>query len=154
MAIYNITHIVNTWQYNNIKPSLSSHILVSPCSLYKPTIELFICSCRCTYIRTLSTATACRSYGISSVHYQNSHIPYSWSMPAVSHTCTHVAHISYTMGTSALPDIYTWAWGPQTRMRVCIYQAKHWCPWYNHYTFVPIMKGFFLSYSKYLIQWI
>jgi len=32
------------------------------------------------------------------------------------------------MGTSVLPDIYALAQG-----QVCIYQAKHECPWYMFY---------------------
>ena len=31
--------------------------------------------------------------------------------------------------------IYTWAWGLQARGQVCIYQAKHSCPWYNYYIY-------------------
>ena len=60
-------------------------------------------------------------------------------MPAVSHTCrglTHVTHISYTMSTRALPDIYALALGPVALMFVCIYQAKHECPWYNYYIYI------------------
>jgi len=35
--------------------------------------------------------------------------------------------ISYTMGTCALPDIYTLALGSVALRKVCIYQAKHLC---------------------------
>jgi len=44
-----------------------------------------------------------------------------------------VEHISYTMGTRALPDIYTLALRPVALVQVHIYQKKHSCPWYNYY---------------------
>ena len=40
---------------------------------------------------------------------------------------------TYTTGSSALPDIYAQAWGPQARGCVRIYQAKHECLWYKCY---------------------
>ena len=43
-------------------------------------------------------------------------------------------HISYTMGTCGLPDIYTL--GPAALwLCVYIYQANHSCPWYNYYIY-------------------
>jgi len=51
-----------------------------------------------------------------------------------------VEHISYTMGTCALPDIYTLALRPAALEQVRIHQAKHSCPWltitYTH-TVIP-----------------
>jgi len=61
-------------------------------------------------------------------------------------------HVSYIMGTCALPDTYTLAIGPAalglmrplglSSPRVCaalrlmrICQAKHLCPWYNYYIY-------------------
>jgi len=35
------------------------------------------------------------------------------------------------MGMSALPDIYALTQGTQAQGQVCIYQAKHKCPWYH-----------------------
>ena len=40
---------------------------------------------------------------------------------------------TYTTGSSALPDIYAQARGPQARGRVRTYQAKHECLWYKCY---------------------
>jgi len=44
-----------------------------------------------------------------------------------------VEHISYTMGTQALPDIYTLALRLAALGQVCVHQAKHSCLWYNYY---------------------
>jgi len=41
------------------------------------------------------------------------------------------------MGTHALPDIYTLSLGP---MAVCIYKAKHSCPWYNYYIYNALFE--------------
>jgi len=43
-----------------------------------------------------------------------------------------VEHISYTMGTRTLPDIYTLALGPVTLRQLHIYQAKHSCPYIHN----------------------
>ena len=49
-----------------------------------------------------------------------------------------VEHISYTMGTRALP-VYTHS--PSVEL-VRIYQAKHSCPWYNYYIYIrQILHG-------------
>ena len=45
-----------------------------------------------------------------------------------------MAHISYTMSTRGLPDMYTLsprACSPQA-LGVYSYQANHSCPWYNY----------------------
>jgi len=39
-----------------------------------------------------------------------------------------VQHISYTMGTRTLPDIYIYALAHAALRQVHIYQAKHECP--------------------------
>ena len=64
-------------------------------------------------------------------------IKFAWLIGTIQHVAallsSHAKYnkYSYTTGTSALPDIYARAQGPQTRGQVRIYQAKHSCPWYN-----------------------
>jgi len=52
----------------------------------------------------------------------------SWTIAHNSSKTIKIA-ISYTVGTSTLPDICR----PQAQGQVCIYQAKHSCPWYKYY---------------------
>jgi len=46
-----------------------------------------------------------------------------------------VEHISYAMGTHALPDICTLTLGPAAFGQVRINQAKYSYPWYNYYMY-------------------